>query len=608
MRSKISGPGKRKIPLEFMRIRKLTQLVRVLAFSGLACLCFPAPQATAFNFSEHRTIGNAAFADFMDGLIKSGEFKTREEMCAFFESAAGIKCAAPAAPYFAGLSNPPNYISFGVINGLSGDHEDNPLRLREELMHRYSTMNQIIALNARKEAQFSDKPTYTEIADINPRYPYLAIRNFSHFYNYGDTLTQHLGKVDKKNLKLLESPMNGEQVFNDLEHSNLLNTYATLHLFAIHLAETAGRLAAAEPEKSKTYLAYAFLYEGFCDHFLEDSFASGHIIVRRSLVGGAINNKSMHDFYCKLGLNVMNINGDIWKTYGDNMLMLVPDQWESAASYSDIAASTETPTAAMARRATAASIGEIWAAYSAKRSGAAGADTASRFPEADSDDLKEQFLLANCKALHYVPVPFGSDLSRYPLPQNRLEELKKTNAPPQSRNFIRSRVANTLTGLFGSYTEGSAGKTKGLLGLRLNVMDTAKYSDWEDKTGSVDYWSGYTAAYFAAMEKRFTPDVTRITVGKSFFWDIWVSKHRYFSLYSYLETGIARENDVNRLALSPSVGIQPGALLGLDNYTLPRWIWTPMQFILPLKFTLGVNFVPDRAPGYTCSGEVDLLF
>ncbi|MFA5161706.1 MAG: hypothetical protein WC421_05630 [Elusimicrobiales bacterium] len=580
-------------------------LFPVICAAAVALGC--AREARAFNFSEHRALGDSAFSGFMDGLVRSGEFKSRDELCAFFESAASIKCAGDEAPYFIPLSNPPNYATFGVINGLSGDHEDNPLRLREELMHRYSVMNQIIALNARKNAMFSDQPSYSEIAAVNPRFPYLAIRNYSHFYNYGDALDKQLGMVDKNHLRLLESPMNGKKVFAELERSNSLDTYATLHLFAMEMADKAGRLAASDPERGKIYLSYAFLYEGFCGHFLEDSFASGHIIVRRSLLGGAVNNKPMHDFYCKLGLTVMNLNGDIWKTYGDNMLARVPDQWENAASYDAIAASTDTPHAAMARAAARVSLEELWSAYRAGLRGGNAPSVAERFPD-DGDDAKEKFLLDNCRALHYVPVPYGSDLSRYNLPQDRIEQLNQANAPPQSRNFIRSRVANTVTGFFGTYDEGADYETRGVLGLRLNVMDSSRYHDMADKTGSVDYWSGYTASYLAALESELAPNVTRIAAGKSFFWDIWVSRKHYFSVYTYLEAGIAREESVNRLAFSPTIGIQPGSLLGLDNYTLPRWIWTPMQFILPLKISLGANYVPGRAPGYTVTGEVDLLF
>ena len=574
-----------------------------LTAAALFCCC---GGASAFNYDEHRFLGDHAFSDFMADLRKSGQFPDMESECDYLGQKLSLVCDnSKPAPYFSALSNPPNYISYGVLNGLSGDQEDNALRLHEGLVHRYSAMNQIVAFKDKKDSQFTDRAKYAEIAALNPDFVYLAISNFAHFYNYGSSLDEHIAKVDKEDLRLLESPSTAETVFTNLERSNALAAYITVHAAAISLAEKAGSLARTAPEASRKYLSYAFLYEAFCAHFLEDSFASGHIVVRRSALGGIINNKSLHDFYNTLGLNVMNLNGDIWKTYGDNTLLTIPDQWEHAASYADVAVSTDTPHAAMARLAVSVSLGEVWAAYRGTENGEPYTGIVERFPGNDSE--KEKFALDNFRALHYVPVPFGSDLSRYPLPEAKRAELEEVNAPPQSRNFIRSRVANTITALLGAYQEGSQ-QVKDLFGLRLNVMSYANYHDLPNKSGSVDNWSGYTFSYFMATSGKLVPDVTRLALGKSYFWDIWVSRKHYFSVYSTLETGLMREDDVNRIVFSPSIGIQPGPLLGLDNYTLPRWIWTPMQFILPLKFSVGANYVPHRAPGYTVMGEIDLLF
>ena len=582
-------------------VKRLPTVVLALVLALGACAT-----ASAFNYDEHRALGDRAFDFFYADLIKSGEFLDRAAECAYFGQKLDIICDdSRATPYFADLSNPPNFISYGVLNGLSGDHMDNALRLRDDLMHRYSRMNQLVAFKEKRDLQFSDQAKFTEMSAINPDFVYMAFRNYSHFYNYGDTLEDHLTAVDKDDLRLLESPATAGAVFDRLNRGNSLRTYVTLHAFAVNLAEKAGTLSKSAPADAKQYLSYAFLYEAFCAHYLEDSFASGHIIVHRSALGGIINNKSLHDFYNTLGLRVMNLNGDIWKTYGDNMLLKIPDQWEHAQSYPEITVSTDTPHAAMARQAVRVSLGEVWAAYRRAENGAPYVSMADRLP--DDDDQKEKFLLDNFRALQYVPVPFGSDLTRYQLPQEKRPLLEEVNAPPQNRNFIRSRVANTITALIGGYQEGEQ-EVKSLLGLRLNVMSSAKYNDVPNKTGTVDYWSGYTASYFMAYSGRLVPDATRVAFGKSYFWDIWVSRKHYFSIYSTLEAGLMREDDVNRAVLSPSIGIQPGPLLGLDNYTLPRWIWTPLQFVLPLKFTFGVNYVPHREPGYTVMGEIDLLF
>ncbi|HOX22780.1 MAG TPA: hypothetical protein PLL10_04890, partial [Elusimicrobiales bacterium] len=302
---------------------------------------FAAGTAHSFNYDEHRMLGDSAFSAFANGLVTQGEFKDKQHLCAFFKKELNITCDETEQKfYFLELSNPPNQITYGILNGLSGDQEDNLLRLREDLLHRYSTMNRIVAFKERKDSQFTDQARLSELSELNPNFIYLAFKNYSHFYDYGKTLDQHIASADKQSLLLLQSPATADRAFQLMEKSNAIAAYITFHATAMSFAEKAGKLAETDPETSRKYLSYALLYEAFCAHYLEDSFAAGHLVVRRSALGGIVNNKALHDFYNVLGVYVINLNGDVWKTFGDNWLLRVPDQWEDAKSYLDIVVSS----------------------------------------------------------------------------------------------------------------------------------------------------------------------------------------------------------------------------------------------------------------------------
>jgi hypothetical protein len=89
---------------------------------------------------------------------------------------------------------------------------------------------------------------------------------------------------------------------------------------------------------------------------------------------------------------------------------------------------------------------------------------------------------------------------------------------------------------------------------------------------------------------------------------VWVSRKKYFGVYSYLETGIHSGGNHGHLMVSPAVGLQLGPLLGLDNYSLPRWAMIPLQLILPLKFVFNPNYMVGEKPAYNFYAEIDLLF
>jgi hypothetical protein len=67
----------------------------------------------------------------------------------------------------------------------------------------------------------------------------------------------------------------------------------------------------------------AFYTNAFADHFLQDSFAAGHIGMNRAATSPGPA-KKVHDVVNRLGLWVRSDDGEVWKTFGDGHLSSVP--------------------------------------------------------------------------------------------------------------------------------------------------------------------------------------------------------------------------------------------------------------------------------------------
>lgn len=571
---------------------------------AVVCLMVAAsPGAFGFVYSEHKAVGDKAFRDFTRALVQDGVFSSTDAAHSFFYQNLVAKHDRESdTVYFSQLSNPPHLVTYGLLNALSGDYEESLFTLNEGLTYRFSDTNQIIYLQDRAMAQFKDSPPYSEIVKVKPNFPYMALVNYAHFYDYSHSLQEHIMQFEKSDLGRLDAPKNGQAVFRELNASSLMREYLTLHAFAIHLAQEAGKRVASDKEGAATYLSYAFMYNAFADHFLEDSFASGHMIVNRTIFGGIINNKALHDFYNKTGLDVMNLDGDIWKTYGDHKLFQGGKRWKSADTY-DHLAWREMPDAA--RRVTAAvtqSLLEVWRAFERARQGDPDS-IAARVP--DDPAKLEEFFIGSFRAVSMMPVPFGSDLDRYGLDPAKAAELKQVNALLPHRNFVRTRVANSVLVSLGTYD--MWGDPNDLYGVRLNMSAYNNYHDMLDKTGTVDQWVGYSAAVNFAT-KRFKDDLEQYKIGANYNCDVWVSRKKYFGVYAYLDGGLQSHAGDPSFLFSPAVGLQLGPLLGIDDFTLPRWASIPLQVILPLKVVFNPNYSTGEKPAYNLYGEIDLLF
>ena len=119
-----------------------------------------------------------------------------------------------------------------------------------------------------------------DVADFSSIYKdidYLiqALYDLSHFYDYGTPFEKQISEFDKKLILNFESPSSTAKVINELENTNSINKYVSIHTFAIQLAEEAGEIFNSNLEMSKRMLYYGLIFEAFANHFLQDHFAAG---------------------------------------------------------------------------------------------------------------------------------------------------------------------------------------------------------------------------------------------------------------------------------------------------------------------------------------------
>lgn len=99
---------------------------------------------------------------------------------------------------------------------------------------------------------------------------------------------------------------------------NATAAYVTYHTRALALAIEARRTCRGAPCAAGSELLWrAFLEESFALHFLEDSFAAGHMA---GVVDGTSYRMGTHDYYSSHGLDVRTWSGESYAAYGDAFL------------------------------------------------------------------------------------------------------------------------------------------------------------------------------------------------------------------------------------------------------------------------------------------------
>lgn len=563
--------------------------------------------AWAYKYGEHKEIGDQAFARFLLTLRSSGGDAL------FFRYINMTKDSLNNSYFFNELCAPGgNGISYGVLNALSGDHESNPLLLDEQLRSRNSVLQHIASLHNKYIAMGYTAAPDSKLTTMDFSYALLAAINLDHFYVYGKSFQAQLKPFDKKLIRECENPALVKGVFKKLSRTNAINMYVTLHCLAIDLAEQSGKLSQNDPANAARLLYYAFLFNAFADHFLEDSFAAGHLVVNRTILESFTNNKALHDFYCENGSPVVNLRGQIWKAYGDGQFNNTHSAWQQQTRLQDIHYASYTAESERIIEAVRLSIAGVWDAFQQSSTNAGHTSFLSTIP--DKINQQEIYLIRNTPSLQFVPIPYNSDLKTIVTdPSIITDSMKNANQLLYYRNFVRSRVANSFVISFigGGFSEAYFHGRE----FRINAGSFSKkysYNTKGEKKGVVDYWLGYTLSYSkgtnASISVKQNTSASLLKAGLRSNVDWWITNRKFLGIYNYTEIGAQFTDEGTKFVFSPSVGIQLGSLFNIDYYNMPGWLRIPAQYLLPLQLRYGMIILNHDIPRYFSGADLTLFF
>jgi hypothetical protein len=147
------------------------------------------------------------------------------------------------------------------------------------------------------------------------------------FHERGRTILEQLGSVDSAQVNSilashLRQGTSGASLTLpkvEIQDGNVILNYLLHHLVALHHAKDASVGGAG----GGASLERAMIYEAVAESYLVDAFASGHMLVPMSdgiSFLHPMNNKEAHYFYNVQGTYVLNSRGEVWQTFGDELL------------------------------------------------------------------------------------------------------------------------------------------------------------------------------------------------------------------------------------------------------------------------------------------------
>jgi hypothetical protein len=556
--------------------------MKVCVFSLLGVLS--CNLAFGFVYGEHKVIGDQAFIRMMKNL------KANEGSATLSGYMDKLVLSQSSVYVFPRLSASTLYLtSYGMLNGLAGDHQSDPVLLEAQLKDPGSILQKIIALHKEYIDKGLKAAPDAALVGIDLKYALTAAVNLSHFYAYGKSFTDQLKGFDKEKIRQACDRAYLSALVRHLSSTNAIKMYVSLHLIAINTAEQSGKMARLGDQDGALDLLQAALFlNGFADHFLEDSFSSGHLVVNRTVLASFTNNKALHDFYSEHGTRVVNRKGEIWKAYGDG-------QFEE-----------NSPDGERIVTAVQASLQDLMVAFNTFFTG-----EKKGFLDKVPDQKESQplYLIEHIPSLSFVPIPYNSELRDLMLKNVVLtDQMREANQLLYYRNFIRSRVGNSF--VFSGITEISRPVTG--FELRLNAVNFSKryeYNPMGGKKGMLDSWHGYTLSYQLTKNREGNHELSsQISGGLRSNFDYWFSNKRFLGLYSYLESGLRFEQGSTDVIFAPSLGIHLGSLFNINYYNMPSWLRIPTMYLLPLKVRYGPVFSLKQRPRYYASVEMDVFF
>ncbi len=279
--------------------------------------------ASANKYGEHKIIGDRSFLHLITALQNTPGGAGFLQLLDLKTDSINGTC------YFGALSQHAP-VSYGVLNALSGDHSSNPYLMEEQLRMQGSALQRIMALHEAYIRMGYTAAPDGKLVKTDFNYLMLAAVNIPHFYEYNRSFQQQLRHFDPAMIRLCQNPAAINTAMNKLNNTNAINMYVTMHLVAVDLAEQSGLAVRSDPAAARQLLLYAFLFNAFADHFLEDAFSAGHLVVNRTIMASFTNNKALHDFYSEYGTTVVNRKGEVWKAYGDGSFNNTHHAWMQA--------------------------------------------------------------------------------------------------------------------------------------------------------------------------------------------------------------------------------------------------------------------------------------
>ena len=354
--------------------------------------------ASAGKFGEHKEIGDSAFAQAVRTIKAKPDSSPLVVLAGIVDSNLCFK----AFDRFVKMT-------YGDITALSGDHVTNPLILQDALLFGDTRLGKSAKLQHQYLGDgFLDAPD-EDLFSIDPSYATNAISDLSHFYDYGESFYNQLPKSDSDEMGKFQTSQTVKTPFATLSKTNSITKYVTLHSFALQLAYYAGQLYQEYQSNAEESLVdsctavfqNALFVEGFGEHFIQDAFSAGHLVVKRSAFQ-PFYDKELHDFYGKVGLEVFNLRGERWYAFGDGYM-----RREERYSY----ATQVIPYSqnfAYAIEASKISLLEIFREFQRGR------QQLQELKElAQKEESRQLFYLRNFEALRIIPVPFHTDLALF---------------------------------------------------------------------------------------------------------------------------------------------------------------------------------------------------
>jgi hypothetical protein len=280
--------------------RRRNPLVAALILFLVMLQVFP---AYAWVFPEHRDIAVLA-------LQRLDSDRQAQLQALWAEARSGHEgrlCAQIADP----AQGPgPACIDFAAMAAISGDHSCSAHEMLDTSLNASWVLG-VAHVAGRLKAELaaasrrSDRDNAVRNSDLalertDPEYVTRASTNNAHFL---------LARTDVE----MDAEAYARLALGPQAEVNALGSYVWYHLRALDRASTIARGAVPAEGRANAVRA-ALADEAFALHFLEDSFAAGHVAGNW---GGTAMRKGTHDFYNERGLALMTWNGEHFVGQGD---------------------------------------------------------------------------------------------------------------------------------------------------------------------------------------------------------------------------------------------------------------------------------------------------